>query len=80
MPPRSRLLIWWEVRVRCQFMRDGHIGAVVMLTDASGAAAITQARAPFGQRTAKLAGSEVWDRACFVHRYRHRSRRHEGER
>lgn len=55
--------------MRCYFMRDGHIGAVEMLTGTSDAAAIAQAQALFEQCKDKFAGFEVWDRARFVHRY-----------
>lgn len=55
--------------MRCYFMRNGHIGAVELLTDSSDAAAIEQAQALFEQRKDKFAGFEVWDRARFVHRY-----------
>lgn len=55
--------------MRCYFMRDGHIGAVELLTDTSDAAAIAEAQALFEQRKGKFAGFEVWDRARFVHRY-----------
>lgn len=55
--------------MRCYFMRDGHIRAVEILTDASDAAAIAQAEALFEQRKDEFAGFEVWDTARFVHRY-----------
>lgn len=55
--------------MRCYFMRDGHIGAVEMLTDASDAAAIAQAQALFERCKDKFVGFEVWDRARFVYRY-----------
>lgn len=55
--------------MRCYFIRDGHIGAVELLTDTSDAAAIAQAQALFEQRKDKFAGFEVWDRARFVYRY-----------
>ncbi len=67
--------------MRCYFMRNGHIGAVEMLTDVSDAAAIAQAQALFEQRKDKFAGFEVWDRARFVHRYpANRADRREGGR
>lgn len=67
--------------MRCYFMRDGHIGAVELLTDASDVAAIAQAQALFEERKNKFAGFEVWDRARFVHRYPlDRVDRREGER
>jgi len=50
-------------------MRDGHIAAVELLTDASDAAALAQARKLFEERKDKYAGFEIWDRARFVHRF-----------
>lgn len=50
-------------------MRDGHIGAVELLTDTSDAAAIAQAQVLFKERQDKYAGFEVWDRARFVYRF-----------
>ncbi|MGH6968865.1 MAG: hypothetical protein ACREEL_07425 [Stellaceae bacterium] len=55
--------------MRCYFLRDGHIGAVEMLTDESDAAAIAQAAALFDARQDKFSGFEVWDHARFVHRH-----------
>ena len=57
--------------MRCYFMRDGHIAAVEVLTDASDTAAIREADALFAERKDKdkFAGYEVWDRARFVHRF-----------
>jgi len=49
--------------MRCYVMRDGHIGAVELLTDVSDAAAIARAQALFEQRKDKFAGFEVRDRA-----------------
>jgi|SRR5690348_16398739 len=58
-----------EIKVRCYFMRNGHIGAVELLTDESDAAAIAQAQTLFEERKHKYVGFEVWDRARFVHRF-----------
>lgn len=57
--------------MRCYFLREGHIGAVEVLTDASDDAAVKEAEALFAKRKDKedFAGFEVWDRARFVHRY-----------
>ncbi|MDE1903843.1 MAG: hypothetical protein KGI46_08305 [Alphaproteobacteria bacterium] len=55
--------------MRCYFLRDGHIGAVELLTDVSDEAAIKEAEALFKERQDKYAGYEVWDRARFVHRF-----------
>jgi len=55
--------------MRCYFMRNGHIGAVELLTDVSDAAAIAQATALFEERKHKFVGFEVWGRARFVHRF-----------
>ena len=55
--------------MRCYFMRDGHIAAVELLSDASDAAAIAQALVLFKERQDKFAGFEVWDRARFVYRF-----------
>jgi len=51
-------------------MRNGHIGAVELVTDASDAAAIKQALGVFETRSKDgFAGFEVWDRARLVHRH-----------
>jgi hypothetical protein len=55
--------------VRCYFMRNGHIGAVEVLTDASDEVAIKKAEALFEKRSKDFEGFEVWDRARFVYRH-----------
>jgi len=55
--------------MRCYFLREGHIGAVELLTDASDEAAIKEAEALFAERKDKFTHYEVWDRARFVHRF-----------
>ncbi|HEV2162209.1 MAG TPA: hypothetical protein VGR52_08270 [Stellaceae bacterium] len=50
-------------------MRDGHIAAVELLSDASDAAAIAQALVLFKERQDKYASFEIWDRARFVYRF-----------
>lgn len=55
--------------MRCYFMRNGHIGAVELVTDASDSAAITQAEVLFAKRQDKFEGFEIWDRTRLVHRH-----------
>jgi hypothetical protein len=51
-------------------MRDGHIGAVELVTDASNEAAIKEAETLFEERKKSgFTGFEVWDCARFVHRH-----------
>ena len=53
--------------MRCYFMRDGHIDAVELVTDASDEAAIKQAETLFEERKKNgFTGFEVWDCARFV--------------
>lgn len=55
--------------MRCYFMRDGHIRAVEVLTDASDVGAIAQALVLFKEHEDKYAGFEIWDCARFVYRF-----------
>ena len=55
--------------MRCYFMREGHIGAVEMVTDASDEAAVAEAKSLFAKRKDAFSGFEIWDRARFVHRH-----------
>jgi hypothetical protein len=55
--------------VRCYLMRDGHIGAVELVSDASDEAALAEAKALFAKRNDVFSGFEIWDRARFVHRH-----------
>jgi len=55
--------------VRVYFLRNGRIGTVELLTDASDEAAIRQAHALFELRKNEFESFEVWDQARFVHRH-----------
>ena len=62
--------------MRCYLMRNGRIGAVELVTDASDEAAIKQAETLFEQRKDRCYGFEVWDRARLVYRYPDRAPKH----
>jgi len=49
-------------RVRCYFMRGGHIAAVEILDVKSDEEAVEKCKAFFEERKSKFEGFEVWDR------------------
>jgi hypothetical protein len=56
-------------RMRCYFMRDGHIEAVEELPGLSDEQAIARAHALYAERKHLFEGFELWDRARVIIRH-----------